>query len=698
MNKINSNVRTIVIIVLIVLMMVFCGVRLMKIQIVEGSDFLEQSKVSSSSIQGIQAARGEIVDSEGVPIVANKVGFNIIIEKAFFPREKAAGNDIILRLTKLLKDDGHNWIDSLPISNAEPYQYLDNRESDIKIMKDDNHLKLAVYATASDCMEELITLYEISGEYTKEEQRIIAGVRYEMLLRSFSMSNRYTFAEDVKMDTVAKIKELSYNFPGIDIVEEAIRVYAQGDILPQSIGTIGPIYAEEYAELKEKGYGYNDFLGKSGVEKAMEDYLRGSNGKRQITMSNGVVTSIENIVEAVPGNTVKLTINGEFQRKVDTILANHIDWLHSQEKGKTANAGAIVVLDVKTGAVLAMSNFPTYDINDYINDYSTVANGENFPLINRSIDGKYRPGSTFKTVTSTAAFNEGIIDKSSSVTCNRVYHFYDDIAPTCTGTHGPISLSRAIQVSCNIFFYDVGRRTGIDNISKYAGYYGLGEDLGLEIGGSKGYLANPSTFERINQPWTPGQVLQASIGQSEIAVTPLQMAVQAATLANKGVRLKPYMVEGIYSYDMASEINKTPRTVANVIDVKDPEMYAYIEEGMIGAAANTPAAHSLNTLPFKAAIKTGTPQKTGDITSSAFIGYYPVGNPEIAFAGIVEEGEYSKYMIRDIIDAYYGYDKITPPVNPTVTTSPTTSATTSAAASETTADVSGTAATSISNP
>lgn len=677
MRKILDRVRAVLLVVLVLTAMALCGVRLMKLQIVQGTDYLEKSKSSSLASQTIRAARGEIVDSKGEAIVRNKVGFNIIIEKAFFPSDTDRQNDILLRVARLLEKDGLSWVESLPISKEAPYAYLENRERDITTMLDENHLRLAVYASPQDCIDELVSKYKIADTYTAEEKRTIAGIRYEMLLRDFSVSNRYTFAEDIPMDTVAKIKELSYNFPGVDIVEEAIRVYAQGTVLPHAIGTIGPIYAEEYATLKSEGYGLNDVIGKSGIEKAMEKYLRGTDGTRQISISNGTVTSVKNAKEAVPGNTVQLTVDSKFQSAVQDILAEHIDWLHDQKKGKDASAGSVVVLNVKTGAVLALANYPSYDINDYISNYSEVLNRENTPLINRAVDGLYRPGSTFKTVTATAALNEGIVTGDDTVLCNHVYTFYKDIAPKCLGTHGNISVSRALQVSCNIYFYDVGRRTGIDLLQSYAAKYGLAQNLGLEIGGSTGYIAGPEIFDYYKMDWTPGQVLQAAIGQSETAVTPLQMAVQAATIANRGVRYKPYLVDSIHSYSMDKTILETQPEVVSTIDIHNPETYDLIEQGMVLASRTLSTVQlgncSLADLPYPVAIKTGTPESTGDKTNSAFVGYYPVGNPEIAFAGMVEGGEYSKNMIRKIIDAYYGYENTpavtTPAQIPAVTTS-----------------------------
>lgn len=658
MKKTSEKIRFVAMVLMVVFVISSFGIILMKIQIVDGKKYLSESKQSTSVYQTVKAARGEIVDINGKPIVKNKVGFNAVIERAFFPNDDQQQNEIILKLAKLLNSDDVVWKQSIPITETKPYEYLENREKEIEIMKDADHLRLANYATAGDCIDALIEKYKISEDYTEEEKRIIAGIRYEMLLRSFSLANSYTFAEDIPIDTVAKIKELSYKFPGVEIVEEAIRTYAQSDIFAHGIGTVGPIYAEEYATLKNSGYKLNDVLGKSGIEKAMEKKLRGTDGTKQLSMSGGSVHSVTDIVEAVPGNTVKLTIDSDLQRNLQNVLADHIEWLHKNEKdpekGANASAAAIVVLDVESNAVLAMANYPTYDINDYINNYSEVASRENSPLVNRAIDGLYRPGSTFKTITASAALNESIIDKDSTVTCNHIYDFYTDNKPKCVGFHGTIKVPYAIQESCNIFFYDVGRRLGIDTLDKYASYYGLGEDLGLEIGGTKGYRANPGTFDRLNMPWTPGQVLMASIGQSEVQVTPLQMAVLASTIANKGVRYKPYLVDSVNSYNLDEVIEKTEPEIANKIAVNYEEMYDLIQEGMIGAASKPTGEYSLSTLPFKAAIKTGTPESPRGYDSTV-IGYYPAENPKIAFAAIIEGGAYANHLPRKIIDAYFGY-------------------------------------------
>ena len=620
------------------------------------------------------------MDINGNEIVSNKTGFNVVIEKAFFPSNKAEMNRIICGIAEILAEDGVEWIDTLPITMEKPYEYLEARESDIVKLR--KNIGLQHYATAEDCLTEMYKQYEIDNSYTEEQKRIIAGVRYEMVIRSFSLSNRYTYAEDIPMDTVVKLKEAAYTLEGMDIVEEAIRIYAAGDVAPHLIGTIGAINAEEYEEKRAEGYALNDIIGKAGIEKAMEDELRGDKGTRTLELMSGVVVSDIVTQEAVPGNTVQLTLDAEYQRDVQEILENHILWLnnqtHKDKKGYEADAGAIVVLDAKTGALLAAATSPTYDINDYLTDYASVVNGENGPLTNRATHGIYRPGSTFKTITATAALNEGFLNGGETcIVCNNVYTYWDDYKPKCTGWHGRINVITAIEKSCNIFFYELGRLMGPDMLTEYANMYGLGVDLGLETGGYTGRIANPDTIFELGQEWQAGLIVQVAIGQSETGVTPLQMAVQANTLANRGVRYKPYLVDSVHTYNMESLVKKTQPEIVGTIPDKTGQTFDLIIQGMEQAADFMPYSYPkvsdyytpylLSELPEQAAIKTGTPQMTtAEDTGSAFVGFYPADDPVIAFSGFVEHGEYSKFMIRQIIEAYYdeNYEPAKPAVNP----------------------------------
>lgn len=643
--------NTFILVIIVLVAMALGGLRLMKIQIVDGTDYLNQTKTPYISKQVINATRGEIVDINSKSIVENKVAFCVIIENAFFPPDNTKANEILNKTVKILKEYNYDYIESIPISFEKPYTFKENREDDIEKLK--ALINLNVYATAENCIDKLIDDYDISDKYTDEEIRIIAGIRYEMLLKNFSISNKFILAQDVSTDVITKIKEMGLELSGVDIAEEPIRSYTQVDIIPHEIGTVGPIYAEEYEELKYKGYALNDTVGKSGIEYAMEDYLRGRNGIREIATLNGTVVSSKITQNVTPGNTIKLTIDSEFQRKVQGVLDDFIKYLNDTPKYKNVNAGSIVVLDAKTGAVLALATAPTYTIDEYINNYDEILQRPNTPLINRATDGLYRPGSTFKTISATAGLNEGIVTSSSTFFCGKTYKFHD-ITVGCTGYHSNINVIRSIQVSCNIYYYELSQRLGIDKLTEYAQLYGLGQSLGLESGDSAGYIANPDTFERLGLDWTIGQLLQAAIGQSEVAVTPLQLASVACTIANEGVRYKPYLVDSIYNYTMTEQIKKTEPVIASQINLNYDGIYDYIKQGMILAAQNTPSGeYSLNGLGFDVAIKTGTPQQDSRVQDSVFIGFAPADDPQIAFAGIIEGGTNSKYMVRKIIDAYF---------------------------------------------
>ncbi len=674
MKKAFETLRIVIITAVLAVAVVFAGSELMKIQVVDGEMYLQMSRSSKTATQTVSAARGQIVDTNGVPLVKNRVSYNVVINRSFFPDSKEAQNEVILKVAKILKADGIMWIDDLPITRERPYAYtLD--ENDRKVSQIHEKLRLNSYATAENCIDALVKEYDISKNYTNEEKRIIAGVRYQMILADFSSSTDYVFVKDVPIETASKIRELNYQISGAGVVEDAVRVYSSGDIFPHGIGYVGPIYAEEYPALKEAGYLINDTVGKAGIERAMETSLRGKRGEKIITVSSDGEITEEITKEAVPGQTVMLTIDSEFQKKLQNILGEFIGsladgTLTKQDYDFTAcSSGAIVVEDVKTGAIKGVATWPNYDINDLINDYSSVLSADGQPLYNRALDGLYRPGSVMKTVTATAALSEGVITDQTKLTCNLNMR-YLDIEVHCTGSHGSINVVTALQKSCNIFFYQVVQQMGLDGLLKYESLYGLGESTGLEIPSAKGYLASPDTFAQLGLEWTVGQVLQAAIGQSEVAVTPLQMCSLAATIANRGVRLRPHLVESLWDYNMTEMLSET-EPVEDAVVPCSAEDYDTIIAGMKLAAENTTAAQyyetneqakylsqfSLQALPYPAAIKTGTPQASNEATqNSTVVGFYPADDPEIAFAAVIENGEYSKYLVRKIIEAYYGYE------------------------------------------
>ncbi|MCQ2464696.1 MAG: hypothetical protein MJ095_03840 [Oscillospiraceae bacterium] len=651
MNAFTEKLRASILICGVLAITAGAGVKLMKIQIVDQEVYNRDIPYIYTEKQTLHATRGEIKDVKGVPIVENKLGFNVIIQKSSFPEDNRKANEVILRIADFLTSEGYKYYDSLPVTKSAPYEFTTDDEDTLDYLR--SSLGVNVYATAENCMDKFYSDYEIADTYTDEQKRIICGIRYEMKRRDFSLANVFTLCEDIDIKCVTKIKELGLELPGVEILEDAIRTNPVVDVIPHEIGTVGPIYAEEYDELRDKGYFMNDYVGKSGIEKGMESVLRGRNGTCEITVSNSSVVSTEITEPAVPGNTVHLTVDSSFQRDIQKLLEDFMKYLNeNDEECSGISSGAIVVLDAKDNDVLALATAPTYRLDEYIENYSEVLNRPGRPLVNRATDGLYRPGSTFKTITATAGLNEGEVSPDTAFDCQTEYRFYEHTV-YCTGYHRYISASDAITVSCNIYFYELSRLLGIDKIIKYAHLYGLGTVLGLESGDSEGYIAGPETSEMLGVEWYSGGLLQAAIGQEETRVTPLQMAVAASTIANHGVRYKPHLVDSIYDF-RGNLIDEVPPEVSEKIDPAYDYVYPTIINGMIGASHNTPDGEfSLNYLGYDVAIKTGTPQTTSsDRTSTTVIGFAPAENPVIAFSAIIEDGKNAKYLVRKIIDCY----------------------------------------------
>ncbi len=668
MNIFKKNIRIVILLGIMLIVLILSFLRLFVFQIVQGEELLEKSVSNVIGVQEVAAPRGEIVDVNGKELVANKLSYDAIIEYALFPKDMQKQNELILKFTKLLKKENLKWEESLPVSKKKPYVFTKDGKVNFerKFSEVIEQLRLNKYATAENVIDSLIKKYEISDKYTDEEIRDIAGVRYEMGINLFSKNVRYTFIKNIPYQIAFKFKEIFFQFPGFDIAETPIRYYPNGTIFSHGLGSVGLLNREEYQANKSNGYKFNDYIGKSGIEKYMESTLRGENGKRSVALGvNNTIDSIDNIEEAIPGDTVKLTIDSEFQKKVQNILEKDIKWQNAHatkdEKGKKAFAGSVVVIDVKTGAVKAMVNYPTYDINDYSTNYSKLAADKTSPLINRALDGGYRPGSTFKTIVSIAGLTENIIEENTKIFCSGIYNNPSTYKPTCMKHHGSLNVKEALRESCNIFFYTVGEKLGIDRLTKYEKMFGFGTDLKFELGATQSKIASPERFKELGMVWTYGAIWQASIGQSEIAISPMNLAVQGMTLANNGKRYRPYIVDSVVSYDGKTVKKKTEPILEATIDDKNQDSFNIVRKGMklvMGHYDNHPyLGHIQTRLPYTAAIKTGTPQQ-GNYENSAVVGYYPADNPEIAFGILQEKGYQSVRMVKPIINAYYNYNSV----------------------------------------
>lgn len=652
--------------VLVVCMGIFVY-RLIDWQLVNGGNFLDSANKTFLSTVNLKAARGEILDAKGKPLAVNKTGYNLSFDKTYLKSDKQ--NEVIKNLINLMKQRNEKWVDELPITinSSGAYEFLPDKDAEIQELKGKNFLNLNSYATADMCMQQLMELYDVKG-YTPEETRNICSVRYNMTRTMFSISNPYTFAENVSKDTVSIVQENAANLAGVKADITTVRDYNDGTLAPQLIGTIGSLTQTEYDSLKNKGYAYNDKIGKSGIESAFEDQLRGKDGTKVVeTKPDGTVDSDKITNQPVPGNTVYTTLDSNLQKVANASLEKNVKEAQrmgastpKKLDGEDCVAGSAVVLNVKDFSILAASSYPSYDLTKYLEDnnyYNSLVNDNTKPLLNRAFNGNYVPGSVVKPMIASAALQEGTITPDSIVHCNHYYTFYaPSYVPTCLGWHGDVNLKKALQVSCNIFFYDVGRRLGIQNIDLYAKQFGLGQQTGVEIGESTGTLASPELRAKNGGVWQPGDVIQAAIGQSDNAFTPLQLATYCATIANNGTRLKTHLVKEVTNYNRDQVISETKPVETDKVDVS-PENLKIVQEDMKGVSQAGGTAYSVfKDYGIAIASKTGTAENPGHSDNAVFMAYAPYDDPQIAVAVVLEygaRGTYSMGVAKDIFDAYF---------------------------------------------
>ena len=656
------------------ILMLLYGLRLIFLQLVNGDDFKSQATNTTDYKFTVTAARGDIVDSRGERIATSVTSYNVVLNKLLMGDEDLDG--MLQKIVELLRANGESWNDTLLISQPDAggnYTFTAEEGSTrdqkaLAAMKD--NLGLQQYATANDVMEKLVEDYDLAS-YPLSWQRTLGGIHYEMQLQAFSNVNNFIMAENVSEATVATIKEHSLSLPGVEIVETSTRSYEQSTVLPHVLGRVGKITAEKWKvtdengqttyPLREKGYNMNDIIGISGLESAYEDELRGKDGVETITRnSDGVIVDTALTTVPEPGHTVQLTIDSRFQKAVDKALAENIDMINRvyNTGSMKAAAGAAVVLDVKDGSVLAASNYPSFDQNLYATQYSEYSADESLPLFNRALQGLYTPGSTFKPAVAVAALDSGLINQYSTVFCNGVYTFYKGYSPRCTrhGHSGNIDVVTAIKWSCNVFFYDVGRRTTSDVYDAYAYKMGLGTRTGVEVNEATGRLTTKN-----DSNYTASLDIQAAIGQGNTVVTPVQLATYAGTLANRGVRYRTHFVKAILDTNTGKVLQETQPEVMDVIEDRG-DTFDLVRQGMIGVSETM---SGLKNYPVTIACKTGTPQRSETYyvgstrkhyTNTMMVAYGPAEDAEIALGIVIEYGgggARAGNLVADIFDAYY---------------------------------------------
>lgn len=642
---------------LLVAFSVVVSVTLVNYQIVRKDEFTKLATQNKSIKQTTFSARGEICDRYGRKLVTNKLALDLHIGIGFpytstsMSKEETAsknkeGNKIILNLIELFEKNNAPWVDDFPISEETPYEFMENKEKEIQRLK--TVLKRQEYATADNCMSVLKQMYNIEG-YTAQETRKIAAVRAQMLETESSSSNPYVFAKDVNSSLASTVVEMKSHFPGANIQEVSQRQYPSGDIAPHILGSVGPIYAEEAEDYKKKNYSLNAVVGKTGIEKAFEQELRGNDGeKTYVFNSDGqcVEEYYDEGKEPKPGNTIKLSIDANFQKQLQDALAAYVK-SHSSQYASSKGAG-LAVIDVNTGETLALVSYPGYDINDYNKDYDKLTSDPLKPLKNRAIMEIYRPGSTFKTFMSAAGQLNGTINSGTYFNC---VNPFPGTNMKCLQSHhsGMTNIYTALQYSCNNYFYNTAKNMGIDAINEYAPYFGFGTDSGLEILNADGRVTNPKYYEKYGQEFRVGFVYQTGIGQAEVFATPLQMAISMMTIANHGTRYESHLVHSIDKFDGSAVVSKTEPKVLSQLP-KDSPAYDVTMQGMKLMAQTRPALQSIDI-----AAKSGSPQydeRNTNLTNAAAVGVYPASKPEIGIGLLIEDGASAQDFFKEIAQIY----------------------------------------------
>lgn len=669
--KENVNLRFNVLIVIVYLVGIILLVRLFNLQIINGQEYRQTSNTRLSRESILKSSRGEILDRTGNVLATTKTTFGLELYKT--KTDDDTLNNCLLNLINLLEKYNISYPNNFPI----------NENKEFTISGDDlsawlKKYKLLENSNSEDAINYFINKYKIKNENWNDIRKIIA-LRYEITTKGYSNTKSLNISENVPREIIAQITERNYEFPGITITHESSRSYTYGSLASHIIGYIGKISENEYKE-KSDIYQNDDYVGRTGIEGLFESYLRGKDGKEEIEMSvDGTVTGETVTKEAVQGSNVVLTIDASLQNISEEALRNNIEKIRNGGFGKSydAHGGAVVTIDVKNGEILSMASVPDYDPGVWVGgisveNYNQIK--EQNSLFNKAISGTYAPGSIFKMVSAIAGVETGAITTREYINDTGVYTRYRDYQPKCWyyesyhRGHGPLNVAGAIQKSCNYFFYETAYRMGIDNLVRYAKYFGLGNKTGIELPSeTAGILASPETSKKLNKNWTSGNTLQAAIGQGDNAFSPVQMAKYIAMVANGGNKVNPTIVKTILNSDGTEaskfEIDNFAKEKLGLtsneeehIDISQDTLQTVLE-GMRSVTDTGGTASSVfKNYDIEVGGKTGSAE-AGNNVNAWFAGFAPYDNPEIAVVVMVENGGHGYYtaeVAKEIISEYFG--------------------------------------------
>ena len=685
-----SRVRAVVLLVIFGLIISFFSMKLFSLQIIE-TDGNTDNTTTFTTLTRVKAARGDILDRNGNILVGNRASYDLVFNHYVITSSDNT-NESLYKLIKKCQELGVAYNDHLPITATRPFEYtLDEYSTAWRgyFQKYLSERSIDSDITAPLLMENLRDRYDIPDEWTAEEARAVIGLRYEFDLRGVANLSNYVFIQDVSDENLSAIKEL--NTPGLMVESSTVREY-HTKYAAHILGTMGAMDSDDWAKYQELGYAMDAVIGQSGFEAAFEEYLHGTDGTRvDVVDKNGTIISqyyanvrdedgnIIGVDSPKAGNNVETTLDLNLQIAAEDALADVILWLQNpetneEEAGRDVEGAAVVVMQVKTGEVLACASYPTYNPITYNEDYDQILEQDFDPLFNRAFHAAYPPGSSYKPCTLIAAMTTGKYEVGEIIKDEGVYRKYEDqgFAPKCLVytnyriTHGDIDAQKALEVSCNYFFYELGDRISSQALDDTAKALGLGEPTGIELDETLGYRANEETKKllyagTINAGFYTGNRILASIGQDENRFTPMQMAVYTSTLANQGKRMKATFLSRVVSSDYSSLVYENEPKLVSTLEISDDVYKTYVE-GMKQVISGTQgtARETMRGLDVAVAAKTGTAQ-TGMLGSDhgAFICFAPADDPEIAIVVYGEKAAHGSTLgqvAKAIIEVYFDGD------------------------------------------
>lgn len=495
-----------------------------------------------------------------------------------------------------------------------------------------------------ETLQRLSTLLDMPVEDIKKKIEASANYYEPIMLKN-----------NLDIQLVTRIEEQRRYMPEVMLTVQTIRNYPYHELAVHALGYVGEVSEYEIERNLFKDVTQGSIVGKEGLEKSYDKYLRGVDGAfmEEVDVGGNVVKHYDSI-QPVQGKSLKLTLDYELQAELEKFTDKHLAYLRNSGIAPGARAAAVVALDPRNGAVRAMVSRPGYDPNWFVHgisskNWNSINNDPNFPMNNKVITGEYPPGSTFKIVTGSAAFelkkvglDEPIFDGG-----------FHPLVPTMGNAGGEVlgwlTFIKALAMSDNVYFYELGNRVGIDNIAKYARIYGFGEKTGIDLDGeSKGLVASKDIKRKIwNEDWRLGDTFNAAIGQGFNLTTPMQLAVMLSIVANGGVKYQPYLVDSILNVD-GSVFEKPKRHAGKHIDVSQ-QTIDYIRMGMSATTQEGGTASYFSGLPKAIAGKTGTAENSHGRDHGLFVAYGPVDNPELVVVCIVEQGGFGSTAAGPIV-------------------------------------------------